>query len=73
MPERFTIKELGLILGCNPKKAPQALQPALRKMALLMIADPARGMAMLSEAIESARAEIAGRSVDLTALFRDAI
>lgn len=48
----WSIKEAGAVLGIHPKKIPQAIGPAKRKIAKLMLADPLRTFAMLYEEME---------------------
>lgn len=52
MRTTFTDKEAAPILGVKPRHVSQAMVPALRKIALLYRADPAKTMRAILEAIE---------------------
>lgn len=58
-------KQLAMVLNIHPQKVGQALDPAFRKLAPNFLADPGRACAMLAEAIDDARAEIAARGITL--------
>lgn len=47
----WTDKEASPVLGVHPSKVSQSLTPALRKVALLMLADPLRTLDALREAM----------------------
>lgn len=57
MRQGWTDKEASAVIGVHPAKVSQALTPALRKLALLMRADPLKTMQALMEAMEDLRAE----------------
>lgn len=63
--EGWSIKSAAAVLGVHPKKAPQAMDPAFRKVALLMLADPVATHIELLNAMEAARRAIAANGVDL--------
>jgi len=48
----WPIKQGAAILGCHEKKFPQAWDPSVRKVARLMLADPARTTADICEAMQ---------------------
>lgn len=62
-------KELGALLNVHPNKARQAIDPALAKVATLLLADPVLGLAMLVDAMEERRADILANGLDLSRLL----
>jgi hypothetical protein len=66
-PQGWSGKQAAFILGVSPTKATQALEPAFRKVALLMLASPEKTMADLSREMAEIREErerIAGTTRD---------
>lgn len=63
----WTIKEAGAVLGVHPNKVPQALRPALEKVARLLVADPAKTLVDLTAVMQRIVAESdPARSAELT-------
>jgi hypothetical protein len=54
----WSLKETARVLGIHPNKVPQALTPALFKIAKLMIADPIRTSRELLYAMEQVEQEL---------------
>lgn len=61
----WPLKSAGLVLGVHPKKTGQAIDPAFRKVATLMLADPALTLAELHRWTVIVRTEAAARGVEL--------
>lgn len=53
----WSIKDAGRVLGVHPKKAPQAMRPAIRKFARLLLADPEATLIDLLEEIQDVKRE----------------
>lgn len=53
----WSIKDGGAVLGVHPNKFPQAYAPAIRKVAMLMLADPLKTVIDLRVAMEQVAAE----------------
>jgi len=49
----WSIKDAAHVLGIHPKKVPQAIDPALRKVAILMAADPVATLLELVAVLEA--------------------
>lgn len=57
MRQGWTDKEAAIVLGVAPTKVSQALTPALRKVALLMAANPLATLRAIMEAMDDLRGE----------------
>ncbi len=54
MRDGWSIKDAGEVLGINPKKIPQAIDPAFLKVAKLELADPFRTKLEMVKAMRQA-------------------
>lgn len=66
-PRIWSPKAAGLVLGIHPKKAGQAIDPALSKVARLMIADETSTFGELFRWMAPIRAELERRGAELHA------
>lgn len=64
MRDGWSIKDAGAVLGIAPTKVPQAITPAFRKVARLMLADPYATQIELLSAMIAVRAELDEREID---------
>ena len=73
MTKGWSIKDAGRVLGINPKKVPQALAPAMRKIARLMLVDSRATMTDLLAAMQQAEQDTTLRYEKENSAILDAI
>lgn len=62
---RMSNKQLALVVGIHPAKVSQGILPAYDKAARICLADPFTHYALMNEAIERVKQEIAANGIDL--------
>lgn len=65
MREGWSVKSAGPVLGIAPTKVTQSIDPAFRKIAMLMLADPVATHIELLNAMEHVRREVLANGVRL--------